>query len=175
MPEITAQSQIILTGAIGAGKSTYARKLLQQANLSVAGFVTEKVIEKNVTVGYTLHEIGGENHIFAHRNFTDKPQFAGFGIDLSVFDDFGYAILRRALQSGRFILIDELGVMEQNAQKLCATARAILAGNKPYLVVIQQRALDFWLSGIRHGKVVTVTEKDRVNLSENLCYFMKRY
>jgi len=41
--------------------------------------------------------------------------------------------------------MDELGVMEQGAEKFCQSVRAILTGEKPYLVVIQQRALEFWL------------------------------
>lgn len=163
MPEITAQSQIILTGAIASGKSTQARKLLKQANLPVDGFVTEKVIENNVTVGYALREIDGQSRIFAHRNFTDKPRFSEYGIDLAVFEDFGCAVLQRAVKSGRFIFIDELGVMERGAEKFCMSARAILAGDKPYLVVIQRRALDFWLGGIKHGEVVEVRGEDQTN------------
>lgn len=156
MPEFTAQSQIILTGAIGAGKSTYVRKLIQQANLPIAGLETEKVITDNVTVGYAIREINGESRVFAHRDFIDKPQFAGFGVDRSVFDTFGYVVIERAIQSGRLILIDELGVMEQGAENFCAAARIIISGNAPYLIVIQQRALDFWLNGIRHGEVVEI-------------------
>jgi nucleoside-triphosphatase THEP1 len=57
--------------------------------------------------------------------------------------------------------MDELGVMERGAEKFCAAARAIISGDKPYLVVIQQRALDFWLGGIRHGEVVIITLTNR--------------
>jgi len=156
LPELTVQSQIILTGAIGAGKSTYTRKLIQQANLPIAGLVTEKVITDNVTVGYAIREINSESRIFAHRDFIDKPQFAGFGVDPSIFDTFGCAVIERAIQSGRLVLIDELGVMEQGAENFCAAARAIISGDAPYLIVIQQRALDFWLSGIKHGKVTEI-------------------
>jgi len=31
--------------------------------------------------------------------------------------------------------------------------RVLLAGEKPYLIVIQQRTLNFWLGGIRHGEM----------------------
>jgi len=154
--KLTVQSQIILTGAIGAGKSTYVRKLIHQANLAVAGFVTEKIFEDSVIVGFTLREIDGESRIIAHRDFIDKPQFAGFGVDPSIFDTFGCAVIARAIQSGRLVLIDELGVMEQGAENFCAAARAIISGDAPYLIVIQQRALDFWLSGIRHGGVTEI-------------------
>jgi len=154
LPEFTAQSQIILTGTLRVGKSTYTRKLIQQANLPIAGLVTEKVITDNVTVGYAMRETGGERRIFAHRSFLEKPQLMDYGTDLSVFEDFGCAVLQRAVTSGRFIFIDELGVMEQGAENFCAAARAIISGNRPYLIVIQQRALDFWLSGLKHGEVV---------------------
>lgn len=152
--------QLILTGDLGVGKSTYAKKLLQKANLPVAGLVTERVIENNVTVGYAMREIGGDSRIFAHRKFIDKPRFYEYGLDLAVFETFGCDILKRAVQSGLPILMDELGVMEQNAAKFCKAVREIISGDKPYLIVIQQRALDFWLSGIRHGEVVEVVNAE---------------
>ena len=150
--------QLILTGAIGAGKSSAVQKFLQQNGIKVAGFINEKVIVNNIPTGYAIRVVGGESRVFAHRDFSAKPQFAGFGVDLAVFEDFGCDVLKRAVQSGLPILMDELGVMEQNAQRFCAAARAIISGDKPYLVVIQQRALNFWLGGIRHGEVVTVPE-----------------
>jgi nucleoside-triphosphatase THEP1 len=164
LPELTSSSQIILTGGIGAGKSTYAKKLLQKANLQVAGLVTERVIEDSVTVGYAMREIGGESHIFAHRKFIDKPQFYEYGLDLTVFENIGCDILKRAVHSGLPILIDELGVMEQNAAKFCKAVHEIISGDKPYFIVIQQRALNFWLGGIRHGEVVEVTRENREQL-----------
>jgi len=149
--------KIILTGAKGSGKSTLVRELLRRSAWPAVGFFTEKVSAQNRIVGYKIHEIGGRSRTFAHIAFKTQVRFEQFGVKPAVFDTFGIELLTRCAATGKPFLIDEMGVMEQSAGRFCDYATEILNRSTCWLVVVQQRALDFWRPRLAPPQVLTVT------------------
>jgi len=156
LPELTAHPHIILTGAIGIGKTTAAQKMVKSLNVIPAGFTTNKIFREDKIVGYSLQDWRRNGQTFAHVDFPKTVSFDRFGVDLSVFDEFGSKILQDSIQSGKLILMDELGIMEQSATMFCIVAKEILKNYSSYIAVIQKRALDFWTDGLTDVKIVEI-------------------
>lgn len=163
-PEIFLPNvRIILTGKIGAGKTTAAQKLMKSLNVQPAGFTTEKIFYEDKIVGYLLRDWHGTSRTFAHVDFPKTVTFDRFGIDLSVFNGFGAEILRNSIQSGKPILMDELGIMEQTATMFCSVTKEILKIYSSYIAVVQKRVLGFWTNGLTDVKIVEVIPENRDN------------
>lgn len=140
--------QAILTGAIGVGKTTLVNRLLPLIKPKIAGFRTLPVYHDRIKIGYNLQPLAAAAICFARFNSATGR----YDIDPNVFEQYGCAALKAALLSEVLILIDELGVFEQPATDFCQLVKSILDSDRDYLVVIQQRALAFWLNGITSTK-----------------------
>lgn len=145
--------QIILTGAIGVGKSTLANRLLSSITKKALGFKTVPLFANQIKVGYGFQPLGGEVISFAQYD----PLTKLYQVDLGVFEKLGCAILRAAWQTNQFLFIDEIGFFEKPAKDFCQLIKNVLRSHCDYLVVIQQRVLDFWLEGLPR-EVLTLVE-----------------
>jgi len=141
--------QIILTGAIGVGKTTLANHLLALVPETVLGFRTLPLFENQTRVGFGFQPLGGEIKSFAQYN----PLTKLYSVDLEVFETLGCAILQSALQTNTFLFIDEIGFFEKPAQYYCQLVKSVLGSQLDYLVVIQQRELDCWLEDLPRAEL----------------------
>jgi nucleoside-triphosphatase len=153
-------AHVFLTGEIRVGKSTALRKFLAETGLTADGFASRIV---DVPGGRELYiarfdSVRGEtdDRLAARIAF---PRIEVFG---EVFDAFGADILseagRRAL-----VLMDELGVMEENSPRFKAAVFRTLDGAKPVVGVVRRKASPF-LDAVRARadvELITVTAKNR--------------
>lgn len=167
---IPRSCHIILTGAIGCGKSTLASQFIAHISEGVVGFQTVPVLENDVIVGYAFRPLDDKASLFAHRDFPKTDRQQHYGIDPAIFETVGVAILRKALVSGKFILMDELGIFEQTARRYCELVKNILKSQSNYLAIIQQRACSFWLQDIDSATydLYEVTVSNRTTLLNSL-------
>jgi nucleoside-triphosphatase len=161
--------RIVVSGLQGSGKSTIVQKvraLLPAAEQ--AGFLTRAVVEGGKRAGFSLESFAGEREIFAHVDFTGTRRFGRFGVRLEAFDRLGKEIVSRASLS-RFAVIDELGVMETGATDFVRSVAALFAAPRHALIVVQERALPFWMEqigGRNIDRVYTVDREDRKALPD---------
>ncbi len=168
MIEYPSGFKIVITGNIGVGKSTVVQKFIKHLSIDCVGFKTEKIIEQGKIVGYSLTEIGGRSETFAHVDFPKRVSFQNYGLELSVFRNFGRDILRRSINSNKMILMDELGIIEKKEPLFCNKVKEIFLSNHDVLAVIQERALDFWLEDFNDAGVFEVTLENRDSIVEKL-------
>ncbi len=184
-------SKIIVTGEIGVGKSTLVKNVLSPASQQfdrrdnypashcfagfeiLTGFQTKKIFRNNIIIGFDLEEISGESQTFAHVDFIDHKKFSTYGVKLNVFENFGVEVLKRCEKSKSFLLIDELGKMERTASEFSTRIKNIIISKEQFLIVIQKRALDFWLSECNINKknnitIFEVTRENREHLIEKI-------
>ena len=157
-------SKVIITGEIGVGKSTFAVKVLESLNCDYTGYTTRKIIEKDRVIGFGLSEIGGETRIFAHIDFDKQVSFSKYGIDLDVFNNFGNSLLQRVISTQKPVLVDELGIMERQAIRFCRAVDEVMASDILTIAVVQNRALEFWLTrfnNICNPEVFEINTKNR--------------
>ena len=92
------------------------------------------------------------------------------------FETGGCAILAAAPPDADIIIMDELGVMEQDAQHFCAAVLALLDGEIPVLGVIKPQASPL-LDAIRShskSKVIELNEDNRDSLPELITALVKK-
>lgn len=162
----TTAFRVIITGERGVGKSTLVNHLLTYIAQPIAGFRTVPIYEQGIKRGYAFQPWQEEAIKFIHLDQDGRVD----QIDLEPFESIGCTVLCSALKSGNFIVMDELGLFEQEATDFCRLVKAILRQPRDFLVVIQQRALDFWLSDVDLKSIIvyTLTRDNRNHIYEQL-------
>ena len=161
---------IVLWGQRGVGKSTLARRLLEDWKGPVCGFITRSsppdadgfrsiylyAADDPMPVEHTHNRVGRTNRM----EHTMWPE---------VFDGLGVELLRA--EPGSLILMDELGFLEQDAAAFRREVLRCLDGNIPVLAVIKHKTHISFLQEIRtHPRVqlYQVTEENRDALPAEL-------
>lgn len=142
----------IISGEIGAGKSTYIQKKIIDANKNLIfnGYLTERIYLSNLpqtreyTAGFCFKTFNDKTFVFAHRY--DKIS------DLKVRD---YWISKQAyldilneinsIKKYDILIIDELGFFELDFDEFKNGIKQIIDDSKLAYVVIQKRVLEKWL------------------------------
>ena len=129
---------ILITGAVGAGKSTLIRRLLAECTLSVVGFRTwASAADENgwrtfyISPAGEADPVGTEENRIGRANGHEKESFP------ETFDRLGPALL--AARKGNVIVMDELGSMEEDAAVFRAAVTACLDGEIPVIGAVKVR------------------------------------
>ena len=163
---------LFLTGEVDAGKSTVIRKTLALLPPIVCGgFRTvsvpvsqEALIEVYLEKAWEktpqdLSHLVGTRFGFGH--FTAYPK---------VFDSVGASILTSVPDGSALIIMDELGVMENDAAVFRKAVFEALSGKLPVLGVIKPKHTEF-LDAVRaheHSEIFEVTDRNRDELPQIL-------
>ncbi|MBR2943314.1 MAG: AAA family ATPase [Clostridia bacterium] len=152
---------VLLTGEIGAGKSTALRRTLERLPGAAAMGLQTYYEEPRGTMERTLYlRAWGDTergHFITHLP-AGKPENCA-----AVFDGEGCALLHRAQEKAQLIVIDEIGRLERDA---CLYHKALLAcldADVPVLAVIRKHKAA-WADSIRsHPKaaLIEVTQENR--------------
>ena len=159
-------NNIFLTGKVVAGKSTVIHKALALLpDVVCGGFRTISAVPISVGVMFDvfIESAWAETpHDSAHLVGTrwGNNRFDAFP---EVFDKVGAAIVNSPPSNAALVLMDELGVMESDAELFKKAVMAALNGPLPVLGVIKPKQTPF-LNAIRANKnnlVFEVTEQNR--------------
>ena len=163
---------LFLTGDRQVGKSTLLRRVIERHGLKCSGFETRPFFIDGERKGFTLH---GRVQLPEYQNDCIACVRVGSRRSvpvLPVFDENGTAILRASLAAPEpFILMDELGRLEREAQAFCAQVIACLESEKRVIGVLQKCDAPL-IEAIRlrdDVHILTVTEENRDALFEMLC------
>ena len=170
---------VFLTGAIRSGKSTAvnaALELLKPGRLG--GFRTiraQTTIPEALGVVYIVPVVGStaldRKHLVGIRWGDNK--FTAF---TEAFETGGCEILAAVPPDADIIVMDELGVMEQDAPSFCAAVLRLLDGDIPVLGVIKPQASPL-LDAIRNhskSKVLELNENNRDTVPELITSLVKK-
>lgn len=130
---------LFLTGDKQVGKSTLLRKLIELKQLECSGFETQAFYLNGERRGFTLHgrvEMPPyENDCICCARIEEKRSVPV----LPVFEENGMKILKYSLASDSpYILMDELGRLERQAEGFIAGIFACLNSDKRVLGVLQK-------------------------------------
>lgn len=129
---------LVIVGTSGSGKTTAVRRLLKYIDRPVYGFWTEKLpAEQTVPAPVYLHSFRApvtytqENRIGVCQNNHARsfPQ---------VFDTLGVQILRQ-IPAGSFVLLDEIGIMEQEARLFQEELFRLFAAASDLIVTVRDK------------------------------------
>lgn len=172
--------KILLTGAIGSGKSTVAREVLRIAGFKrISGLLSLPVDERDRSRGFRLLSLPGRRErIFAFPRAESGAGPERFRLAPEAFEQFGVEVLHSVEVSNDSIwILDELGVFEKEIASYVTAVRKIAAREGNALVIVQKRALDFWapiLQAGGFGMPVEVTPRNRAELPSALAALFTR-
>ena len=162
---------LFLTGEKQVGKSTLLRRLIEANRLDCAGFETQAFYLNGERRGFTLHGRIAmppyQNDCICCARIEEKRSVPV----LPVFEENGVLILERSLSSpAPFILMDELGKLERQANHFISQVEACLDSNKRVLGVLQRCDSEHVARIAQRGdvSVLTVTPENRDALAEAL-------
>lgn len=155
---------LFVTGQSGIGKSTLLQEVLLPYMPVVTGFETRPYGINGQYAGYYLHGLSplicpGDN---------DKPISVRTGerqrIPITaVFEQFGCQYLDAALEdTGKIILMDELGDLEEGAEAFQSKVKECLSGKKTVLGVVKDIASE-WLGKIKRREDTEILMLDERN------------
>ena len=157
---------IVLWGQRGVGKSTLARRLLEDWSGPVRGFVTRASLpDADGFRSIYLHAADDPTPMEQACNRIGRTNRTEHTMWPEVFNGLGVELLRA--EPGSLILMDELGFLEQDAADFRRQVLRCLDGNIPVLAVIKHKTHIPFLQEIRsHPRVqlYQVTEENRDEL-----------
>ena len=178
-----------VTGEPGCGKSTFLAALIQKFNLQPSGFITKKEETAAEPVLY-IHQIINRTTQFRYEadnraGICCSPKPVGFA---PVFDAFGVMCLKQAADTALasahadcqtallpstlpVILMDELGVMEADAELFFRTVCALFSNPQYYIIgAVKPRRTRFLpiLEQIPEATVFHLTPQNRPQLYAQL-------
>ena len=170
LPEL--RRHLFLTGDKQVGKSTLLRRLIEARRLECAGFETQAFYLSGERRGFTLHGRVDmppyQNDCICCARIEEKRAVPV----LPVFEENGVLILKRSLASpAPYILMDELGRLERQAESFIAQIEACLDSDKRVLGVLQKCGSEHVARIAQRDDVtvLTVTPENRQELLELLC------
>lgn len=167
---------VLLTGAVGVGKSTVAKRavaLIQPRALG--GFVTVSVPENGALSVY----------IAAHNKMTPRDASHRIGVRHGAgrltpypasLENAGTAILQSIPPHAELIVLDELGTIESDAPRFREAVLSALSGSLPALCVIKPKHTPF-LDAVRalpNSVLLHVTAENRDALPQTVAGLLRR-
>ena len=157
---------VVLTGEIGAGKSTALQAVLGRLGVCAQGLETycpqaRGVLPKELY----MRPFGSDER---GRLIAILPDGDKRGVT-PLFDTYGAALLRAAKESdAALIVIDECGRLEREALSYHTALRECLDGEKPMLIVLRKLKAE-WADFIRRhpaAALLEVTEENRADMPQ---------
>jgi nucleoside-triphosphatase len=168
---------LLLTGRPGIGKTTVIRAVAEQLGERAGGFYTEEIRATGGRKGFRLVTLDGQEAVMAHVNLRGqgRPRVSRYGVDVAAIERVGVAALRRAMDRGQIVVVDEIGKMEL----FCGPFKDVVlqAMGGPYTVVATVMAKpNPWVDSLKAmpGVIMReVTTENRSQLAEVVINWVK--
>ena len=159
---------VLICGEVGVGKSTLIHRLLALNKLPLAGFITKRIptLGEDGLFPVYIHPAAQSmlKRSYGPENLIGKcDRIRSFQYP-KVFDELGVKLLDAT--DDNLILMDELGFMENEAEKFRFGVLKALDGEIPVLAAVKSRETDF-LEKVRNhpnAEVFRITEQNRDSL-----------
>lgn len=76
------------------------------------GIITREMREQGARTGFSIESLDGERGVLASRNGRRGPKVGRYTVHVQNLERVGMAALRRVMDAGRVVILDEIGKME---------------------------------------------------------------
>lgn len=171
---------ILICGAKGVGKSTLIRRLCMDANAPIYGYCTKMLSTADADGLFPIYihpawQAEAER-AYGSANLIGRCDGRMHDVHTNVFDNLGANYIAAA-KPGGYIIMDELGFMEKDAEKFKRAVFNALDGNIPIIAAVKARYDVDFLNRIRaHEKaqLYTITPENRDALYAELLGIITR-
>lgn len=134
---------ILLTGQPGSGKTTLIERVLARVRGASGGFYTREIRAGGARQGFAILTLDGQTGVLAHVELPGPPRVGRYGVDLAALEAVGVASVRRALDAGALVVIDEIGPMELFSPVFCRAVQNALDSPNVVLGSVVRRSEPF--------------------------------
>jgi nucleoside-triphosphatase len=164
-PHKRLQPRLLLTGPPQCGKTTVARRVVEDFPGRAAGFYTREVRVAGRRVGFEIVTLDGEIAWLSHVDFPGPRRVGKYGVDLE-------ALHRVALPNLSpvpgidLIVVDEVGKMECLSPRFVDTMERLWTAAVPLLITVAQKGggLIARVKTKPGARLITVTPANRDEL-----------
>ncbi|MFP4170155.1 MAG: NTPase [Methanomassiliicoccales archaeon] len=140
---------VMITGPPGVGKTTVLIRAARSIE-GADGFYTEEMKEEGSRVGFRIVSLSGERGVLSHKDLEGEHRVGKYTVDLDTLEEIGVESIRRALEGGGPVIIDEIGKMEllspsfkgwveRALESPCSVLATIKAGRDTFCDAIKAR------------------------------------
>jgi nucleoside-triphosphatase len=168
-------ARLLIEARPGAGKTTAIGRLaerLEDAGVTLSGFLTREMRSKGRRVGFEIETFGGERGLLAHVDIKGPPRVSRYGVNL---DEFERLALRALEAPADVFLIDELGKMELASEPFREAVLSLFDGPVPIVATVHTFRHPFTDELKARADVTTIrlTAANRDALPEELAHRLR--
>lgn len=161
----------LLTGKPGIGKTTTIKALIERIGVEhCGGFYTEEIRVRETRVGFRLVTLDGQTGIFAHIKSESPIRIGRYGINPDCLESLGITAIKKAIETRKLVVIDEIGPMELYSEQFKRTIMDVFNNSSPCLATIALKPHS-WLDKLKQHEGVmlyTLTSDNRVTIIDTL-------
>jgi nucleoside-triphosphatase len=167
---------VLLTGRPGIGKTTLVRRVVRRLSRPASGFYTRELRQQGRRVGFEIVTLDGKQATLAHIDISSRHRISKYGVDVATLDRVGVPAIRRAVETGALVVVDEIGKMELFSEAFKVAVLEALDSECSLLATITQ-SWHPWANRIKQRddvQVIEVTSGNRDQLVDLLAESLSR-
>lgn len=135
------KKNILITGRPRVGKTTLVKHAAVILGEHAGGFYTEEIKGEGVRgrLGFKIVTLDGKEGVLAKVGFESKYNVGLYGVDLKDLEDVGVASIKNALRDKDWVIVDEIGKMEEFSHKFKDTVMEVLNSPKNFLATVREK------------------------------------
>lgn len=131
---------IFITGNPRCGKSTLIQKILDEiSDKKLSGFITPEIRVNGVRQGFKIIDLASrKEEILASVNIKRGPGVSRYRVNIEGIDTIMDKFLE-SYENSKYVIIDEIGMMEFYSKKFRETIRMVLESDKMVVATLSKR------------------------------------
>ncbi len=167
---------ILITGRPRVGKTTLIKRLAEVLGDRAGGFYTEEMPGEGVRGrrGFRIVTLGGREGTLADVDIGTGPHVGKYGVNLADLDAVGVAAIEEATRKREWIVIDEIGKMEEFSERFRSAVIEALDSDRRVLATIRRNDSPF-TAGIKSRpdvRLIGLTVPNREEITSELMALM---
>ncbi len=156
-----------ITGPVGSIKSEVVRKIiemLENEGAVIHGLLMGEIYSNSKIVGYTLYDLNTKKKItFADSSIISRVKIDKIGVDTRILEEFVAPSMSKAREVADYIVIDEIGKLENTTKTVQKEIDLTLNSDKPLIVTLHKKSRNPVLQEIKSLEGVRVFDLTPIN------------
>jgi len=142
------KKNILVTGRPRVGKTTLIRRAAERLGGRAGGFYTEEIPGEGVRGrrGFRIVTLDGREGTLADVSIKVGPHVGKYGVNLGDLEEIGVAAIERARKECEWVVVDEIGKMEEFSERFRQAVTDALDSERRVLATIRLNDSDFTAS-----------------------------
>lgn len=152
------------------GKTTILKEIVAALGVRAGGFYTQEERHEGKREGFRLVTLDGQTATLASIHHRSPHRVSKYGVSMENLDRVGVAALRRAIDEGDLIVVDEVGKMELFSPEFQRAVQDAIESGRPVLGTIMLGPHP-WADKLKQDsrvRVFPLTESNRSQVSNEV-------